>query len=524
MRLTLLNQLGEWNPQFFREIKGQFKSRNLALVAASSLVIQSLLVIIFNSEKCSSFVGGKCIQLEWFIQWNFVFYTINWIVPYLLLVCGVYLLIADVGKEEHKGTLNFIRLSPQSSQSILLGKILGVPGLLYLGSVLTIPLHLFSGLAAGKLFLDILGIYLLWGVGCALFYTAALLYTLQCSVSYEPKSLAGGGGLLAFLLASPYISFIHFSLDAYTSGQGFSNWQWFFLPLGRQLFLAFTWLMITVTIATYWFWQAINRRFRNNNATLLSKIQSYWLVLSWQVLLLGFVLSGSDYTSADFQFFLGGFTLFVFNPIALLIVNAALSPSRQTLQDWARYRHQDTSTQTKSLVEDFIWGEKSPPLLAIAVNLLIVAVIWLPWIFLLPQQVWSQGELTMAKILVGLFMTINGVLIAAAITQFLMLMKATTRNLSAVGIVGVLIFLPLVSLGFLGIELLKLPFVWFLSPLPILGLGTASVTTVFLGLLAQFGILGLLVLQLTRTIRKIGESNSKALLAESRFLPSKEFN
>jgi hypothetical protein len=325
------------------------------------------------------------------------------------------------------------------------------------------------------------------------------------------------------LLTSPYISVINFNFEAYYSEDWLSNWQWFFLPLGRQPFLAFTWLMITLTVPSYWFWQAINRRFRNNNATVLSKVQSYWLVLSWQILLLGFVLSGNQSTSADFQFLIGGFSLFIFNPIALLMINAALSPSRQTFQDWARYRHQDNSTRHKSLVQDLIWGEKSPPLLAIALNLLTIAVIWLPWIFLLPQQVWSQGELTMQKILMGLFMTINAVLIAAAITQFILLMKATTRNFFAVGTVGAVIFLPLVSLGFLGIELLKIPFIWLLSPLPIIGLGTASATTVFLGLLAQFGILGLLIVQLTRTIRKMGESASKALLAEGRFLPSKGF-
>uniref|UniRef100_A0ACD5H1H9 Uncharacterized protein n=1 Tax=Desertifilum tharense IPPAS B-1220 TaxID=1781255 RepID=A0ACD5H1H9_9CYAN len=40
---------------------------------------------------------------------------------------GAYWLIDDLGKEERRGTLNFIRLSPQSAQSIFLGKLLGVP-------------------------------------------------------------------------------------------------------------------------------------------------------------------------------------------------------------------------------------------------------------------------------------------------------------------------------------------------------------------------------------------------------------
>jgi len=520
MKMTFINQLGEWNPQFFREIKGQFKTRNLWLVVASCLVIQFLLLMVSSRQECIRYVGSNCAQYNQHIEWMFIFRPLNWILPLFLLVCGVYLLIGDVAKEERKGTLNFIRLSPQSSQSILIGKILGVPSLLYLAIALTIPLHLLSGLADGKPLSGLLGTYLLWGVGCGLFYSAALLYTLQCSASCEPKSLAGAGSLLAFLLASPYISIIDFSFDLYSYGSDFANWQWFFLPLGSQPFLAFAWLLITVSVASFWFWQATNRRFRNSNTTLLSKVQSYWLVGSFQVWLLGFTLSGSSSNDSDFQFFIGCFFLFVFNPISLLIVNAALSPCRQALQDWARYRHQGNSTRNNSLVQDLIWGEKSPPLLAIALNLVITAVIWLPWIFLLPQQVWSKGELTMPKIFLGLLMTINAVLIAAAITQFLLLMRAKTRNLFAVGTVGAVIVLPLVALAVLGIELLKFPFIWLLSPLPIIGLGTASVTTVFLGLLTQFGVLGLLVLQLTRNIRKIGESGSKALLAEGRLLSS----
>ena len=48
-----------------------------------------------------------------------------------LLVMGTYLLIADLSREERRGTLNFIRMSPESAKNILLGKLLGVPILVY---------------------------------------------------------------------------------------------------------------------------------------------------------------------------------------------------------------------------------------------------------------------------------------------------------------------------------------------------------------------------------------------------------
>jgi ABC-type Na+ efflux pump permease subunit len=67
---------------------------------------------------------------------------------FALIVIGTYLLISDLAHEERRGTLNFIRLSPQSPENILVGKLLGVPILLYLVAVLAVPLHLWAGLAA----------------------------------------------------------------------------------------------------------------------------------------------------------------------------------------------------------------------------------------------------------------------------------------------------------------------------------------------------------------------------------------
>ncbi len=61
---------------------------------------------------------------------------------FTLLVAGTYLIINDLAAEERRETLNFIRLSPQSPQSILWGKMLGVPILLYIGVILAVPLHL----------------------------------------------------------------------------------------------------------------------------------------------------------------------------------------------------------------------------------------------------------------------------------------------------------------------------------------------------------------------------------------------
>ena len=382
-------------------------------------------------------------------------------------------------------------------------------------------MHLGSALAAGVPLLWLLGIYTLWGVGCCLFYSTACLYSLLwSSPQCEPKSLAGAGSLLACVLAVPYISAIDFSLEVYRSGFGLGHWNWFLLPLSHQPALAFAWILITLSVGTYWIWQAGNRIFRNLSSTLLSKGQSYWLVGSFQVWLLGFVLPELNSASSDTEFGIGCFFLFGLNPACFLILNGALSPHRQALQDWARYRRDSRSTRkgfwNRSLVKDLVWGEKSPALVAIAINILITLVIWVPWMLLWSLKSGHQVDLKIPLALIGLLLTINSTLLYAALAGLMVFMKKSKRRLGAAGIVGAVIVLVSV----VGTQGLKMPFLWVLSPWPAIAfIGQMEPVTFFLGLLAQVAILGLLTLQLTRQLKKAGESTSKMLFAESPSLP-----
>ncbi|HEY9609602.1 MAG TPA: ABC transporter permease, partial [Allocoleopsis sp.] len=283
------------------------------------------------------------------------------------------------------------------------------------------------------------------------------------------------------------------------------------------------WMLITLSVATYWIWQAANRIFRNPNSTVLSKSQSYWLVASVQVWLLGFFVPQWSESPSDSQVFLGGFTLFVFNPVGFLSLSGVLSPRPQTLEDWARYRHTshftDKGLLNRSLMQDLIWGEKSPVLVAIAINFLLTAAIWLPWVVLGLGQVESNKDLTVPKALLGLLLTLNVILIYAAIAQVMLFMSRWQQSVCIVGTVGVLGGALLGIWATMGISPLHLPFLWLLSPLPIVALTHASATTIFLGLLAQVSILGLLTLQLTRQFRKLGNSTSKKLFTQSPSLP-----
>jgi ABC-type Na+ efflux pump permease subunit len=59
-----------------------------------------------------------------------MFMSLSVFVLFIMLGVGTYMLISNLANEERRGTLNFIRLSPQSTLSVLGGKLLGVPILL----------------------------------------------------------------------------------------------------------------------------------------------------------------------------------------------------------------------------------------------------------------------------------------------------------------------------------------------------------------------------------------------------------
>jgi hypothetical protein len=151
MNLSWLARLGDWNPQLFRELKGRLKPRNLTIAVAISLLGQLLLLISFagqlpvddargvvSNRYCISNLNRECIRdavgnftINWQLWSLDVFTWLSLIGIFAMLVVGTYMLISDLSREEHRGTLNFIRLSPQPTQSILTGKLLGVPILLY---------------------------------------------------------------------------------------------------------------------------------------------------------------------------------------------------------------------------------------------------------------------------------------------------------------------------------------------------------------------------------------------------------
>ncbi|NJO52197.1 MAG: hypothetical protein HC840_25515 [Leptolyngbyaceae cyanobacterium RM2_2_4] len=406
--MNLLDQIGDWNPQLFRELKGRLKSRNVLIAFGLSLMAQFLLLNFFNSQLpgagrsyskyCAEYDPAtyNCVKqggvylIDWAMWWRDIFITLNWGIILVVMLAGVYMLINDLDQEERRGTLNFIRLSPQRSRSLLTGKLLGVPALLYLAVGAIAPLHLFAGMQANVPTVFTLSYYLMLFAGCYFLYSAALLG------GFMGKLQGGIGGiqittgtaflgvfLTAFVFIPNYIFWNLFSVwvdfPQYIvgSGSGTDSLQWFYIPLGQSLILAHGFTLTALGIGIYWIWQALDRCFHSPGATLLSKRQSYGLVVSFQVLMLGFFMRDWDYGYYDDSQFLFAQVALISsaNLVLFLVLIAMLSAHRQTLLDWARYRHFENSLQTmqttagksatgkrrrSSVWQDLISGERSP--------------------------------------------------------------------------------------------------------------------------------------------------------------------
>lgn len=554
LKLDWLEPVGDWNPQLLRELKGRIKPRNLIISGAISLLGQFVLFMSFlvqipqlrkdgslpSSDKyctgssdysydhtCLADAAGNLL-VDW-QRWSLdLFIALSLIGIFGLLVAGTYLLINDLAQEERRGTLNFIRLSPQSAQSILLGKILGVPILLYLIALSAVPLHLWSGLAGHIPLMRVLSFYGVLGISCLFFYSTSLLFGLISSALGGFQAWLGSGIVLSFLWLATAKPILNNSLDwislfsptsmlqyliaatGIEPSTSFANLNieqlhWLFLPIGLGLIGVISALVLNYGLWTYWCWQALHRRFPNPSKTIFSKRQSYLIVACFEVTILGFTFARMpSRLSENFSI------LIAFNFLLFLALIITLTPQKQALQDWARYRKQQFKRKkllSSSLIRDLIWGEKSPALVAIALNLVIASTMLIPWIF--AQLKGSDKLLAIATLVV----TISLILVYAAIAQLVVFMRTQKQGLWIIGTLAGIVILPPVILGLLSLNPDKAPVLWLFTAFSFVAIKDAGIFSTFLALLAQLSVLALCTLQTNKQIRKAGESASKALLA-----------
>jgi hypothetical protein len=285
--------------------------------------------------------------------------------------------------------------------------------------------------------------------------------------------------------------------------------QWFYSPVGTNIASGLALSLLIYGTGTYWMWQGWQRRFPNPNATVLSKRQSYLLVICCQPIILGFALQSDakDYHNV------GG--LLLFNLLLFLAFIAALTSDRQSLYDWARYRQQIVPSSHKLWrrypLLDLIWSEKSQAVVAIAINFLssvIILTSWMPF---------KENE---TKVCWGVIFCLNLIVIYASITQLFLFTQTRNPKILAGGYFGCTICLlqpVILSLLLLTPEQVP-PIYWLSSTLPLPGYWAySSVTgvsrnTILLSILSQWTVLLLLNLKLRSQLKLAGESASKALL------------
>ncbi|UKO97778.1 hypothetical protein [Nostoc sp. UHCC 0870] len=554
MHTNWLNQIGDWNPQLLREIKGRLYKRNVLLAITTSLLSQLGVFIYFQTllpnkdhilyprpnRYCTDKyvdIANQCfldnsgnININWQLWFQDIFTSLSIIGFFAILVAGSYLLINDLSAEERRDTLNFIRLSPQSPQSILFGKMLGVPILVYLGICTAIPVHLWLGLNAEISLSFIFSFYLIVITTSLFYFSGALLFSLVGSWLGGFQAWLGSSAVLGFLLLTqqgfrdarlfdyPFAVLTLINPYYFIRYQDLANFQWFALPLGNSWVIIMGFAVLIHLLGSYFFWQSLQRCFRDRNTTMLSKQQSYLLTTAFTMITIGcanwpkLVFGKYDYSSAFTENIA---SLLFLNLFLFLYLIAALTPHRHNLQDWARYRHMASQQGGKGqLMQDLIWGKKSPGVVAIAINA-IIAISGLSLFTLISLSSATDKFYT----LIALIFAGTLAAIYAALTQLLLLMKNGQRLFWTNGVLGAVIILPVVTLAILFSRIQNQTFLWLFSvAAPIIALSPSrdlSAMTAFLAIMGHTGILGLLLFQMTRQLKKVGESETKILLTGS---------
>lgn len=561
MMQNFMYKLGGWNPQLLREIKGRWQLVNILPAVAISLLGQFILFIYCQRQLPSTYLntpydythkyctGTSKFNLPQCVLDNYDHVIVNWqlwsqdvfnllslVSIFALLVGGAYLLISDLATEERRGTLNFIRLSPQSYQSILSGKMLGVPLLLYVVFLVAIPLHLWLGINAQIPLMRIFSFYAVLVGTSILYFSAALLFGLVGTWLRGLQAWLGSGvifGLLLFTkevmkdsstfnyplvvlrLLNPY-----YYVPNYLGNFEFDNFHWFGLPLGESFIITVGFSLIVYSLGTYFIWHSLQRCYLDKNTTMLSKQQSYLLTGIFVIVTLGCANWQSGFINKYYSY---SYTGMKENVVCLMFLDfwlflyliAALTPNRQTLQDWSRYRHIYSYQKLgkSNLIKDLIWGEKSPGIVAIAINALIAIACLIFLILVVPDLEKNKFPALLSLIFAG-----SLAIIYAALAQLLLLMKNEQRLFWANGILIAVITLPPFILLMLSYNPETQPLLWLFtvaSPLVILSPTTRSViiTPTFLAIIGHCGILASLLFKITHQLKKSGESATKALLA-----------
>jgi hypothetical protein len=439
----MLDKIGNWNPQLLRELNSRCTGNNLIAAIVIPILVQAIGVSFFVAAD-SPFTS----KVDSYFQF------LNWLLPILSILGGMYTICADLNTEENRGTLNFIRLTPQSARNIFLGKILGVPSLIYLSVLLTIPLHVALGIFKGIGLLQLLGWYVTIGSFTYLCLSLIILYSL-----YSTKYVI----LLTLLFALPVNTLVgtyNYFIDLMNTSQSSIDidplvFSWFYLPIGNNILLFDLFLIGTSLFISHWIWVTIDRKYINPTSTAVKKADSYWMNIQLQIWLLGFALPivtkiSGGLNRESFDTWERFNILAIFYSISLVFVYFLIPiilPNRWSTQDWIRDRQPSITTKSgwkwqQDLVPDLLWHDRSPILLAMLINSLIPALIWGLCFVIFNHELLSKS-------MAGIAITCLLALIHTAIINLIFL-RSTAKATGVIPTISLISFLPL-WIGFMAI-------------------------------------------------------------------------
>jgi hypothetical protein len=528
------DRIGDFNPQLLRELKSRLSWRNGLMAIAISVAAQLMLLLSQFSrlpgvasegwertEYCRAVLNSKCtrdalgnILVNWPKWWGEVAVNNSWLMVYGLIIGGVYLLASSFSQEEKRGTLDFIRLTPQKASTIFVGKLLGVPILVYLGVALALPLQFHAATQGGISRLHVWSWDILMMSVSILLYLGAILATLWFKA--QSILLAGASAFIAYQVA--YSSLYWSRWRNYNSGSGTA---WYGLPINNQLsfYLVFA---VLASVGSYWLYCALERRYAQAQSTVLSKAQSYGWTVMVHLFLMGFYFYSIDTTQVYAAKTIGTKIPLAFHPpfsfasnssmnsfansalglfgwVWLMLLIPVLLPNRQSLIEWSRYYSDRTLRSASTL----LWVDRSPAVLAVAVNVIIASLIWIPMI-----AFHTRGA-GLGKLLLGAAITVVLMMLYSSIAHWVLFWRVNNQPIWIVGIIGGLVLLPVLGTSLISFGIspgrnplfLLSPFVW------------TSIRDVsgFVGLLI-LGLLGAVTLwvniQLQKSLQKVGRSES----------------
>ncbi len=538
----LVDRAGEWNAQLFRELKGRATPKNILLATILSVGGQIMLLLTFVSQLPTSGAGrgmqSYCVletikevnssgdfydrpvcqidifgqvRIDWPHWWADILAALSWAIPLLLMTGGVYLLANDLRQESRRGTLNFLRLSPQSASEIFAGKLLGVPVLVYCAVIVAFPLHLRAAVGSGFGLVNTVAWYIFTLALAGVFYTAAILLTLASPT--VPIVLAG----LTLWLGSSLLSMTHWFVRGVESLKPFNGFiYWFYLPINQGLLPFYLFGIGNCLVIIYWLWQSICRCYRDPNSTLLAKKSSYQLNLCWQIWLVGFSLPlcSGNYTpfqASDLALLLGG--ILIFQVCAALVAIFVLTPQRQAIADWSRYRRDSNGKNfwQRDIWQDLLWDDRSPATLSLAVNLAIALIIWLPWC----PFAFVDGQMAVKA---GISVVVTAVLLwnYGLLIQMWLITNKKWPWQQATAYITPLVLLPssvAMFAGIIGLHSIASLILATASPLAIFGIYQITWMELLLGAAIQSLVAVMAIARLQRHVQKMGQSETQAFFS-----------